>query len=525
MASGGKSGYLESGENMPQGFFEKKMEQTCLFEDPNQLYDYYRASLRDIRPDAPTFESDMPRRNNYSQDRLNLRFTGARVSTVPDLPDGTFLEFDGLQRDPRGTTTDPNFMSYRRQQEARGKFIPMSYDDDMSVPSGGGRAPARVIADINDNFYAVKNRLKIFDDSMGNINTGGIGNRKQYNTAECMQEFDGVAPEIRDEICYTRSSNVNKLSNDTSIGWRRTTDNRFQIAHYGQVRKMMAPDKENVVKNKSNTHIGHDIQVNWQDQNVSKSLALEMIDLSRRKQMDIERGKSVIFPSIEVMQRNLGRKLTPEDLVGFNRLNVNHSQDATANANLNGQMTSHVTGRSTRPMLDSNRMKKLVINPHILTFMASTNKKMTPREVKDLRNEIKQGIAYEGLLLQQQGNKTKGATKFDNELLWDSLANFERGKSMKLANYKKMVQMTQTDRNMMDYEEYKKEQKHAQMRKQNLGVPDLYNPDAADYDQEVTGLEYVTARMSGPLSNKYMNAYIDKGDTDNIELNEITART
>ncbi len=88
----GTDSIVGSGSLMPESFYLKKMETTCIYEDPDQLENFYRQSLKDISPDKPFFESDQPRYNNFSQDRLNLRHYGKRVETLPYLPDGTFLD-------------------------------------------------------------------------------------------------------------------------------------------------------------------------------------------------------------------------------------------------------------------------------------------------------------------------------------------------------------------------------------------------------------------------------------------------
>jgi hypothetical protein len=130
--------------SVPISEYLKKMEQTCLFEPEDQLDNYMRDSLKNTDTDTPLFESDQPRRDNHSRERLSLRHTGRRTEAEPFLPDGSFLDYEFLNADPRGTAVGPDMMKHRKQQEARGKFIKMGYDDDMSVPSEG-RSQARVL--------------------------------------------------------------------------------------------------------------------------------------------------------------------------------------------------------------------------------------------------------------------------------------------------------------------------------------------------------------------------------------------
>lgn len=507
----GKSGIQGSGSNMSTAMYLKKMEQTCMFEDPDLMDSYYRSTLKNMHCDKPMFESDQPRRDNYSEDRLNLRHSGARVTTQPFLPDGTFLDFDGLEGDSRGTAIDPNMMLHRKQQEARGKFIKFYSDDDTSVPSEG-RTQARVIADIKGQFYRVKDQMKIFDTSWDSRHNGGTKQILRTNTAECMQEQSGREYEMADAMCYNTKNVTNDLSNNTSIGWRRTTDNVFQVAKYGLTRKIQDKKSNNFLKNRQNTTIAHDVLVSYQGQNVMKSVGLKMIDLAKNKQNSLQFGEATDFAkSKNGIQRS--QKLTPKDLSGMMAQSVDVSQNDSAHTMLKGEQVSHVTGKMTKQRSDLNMKKKGLVDMYIVSYMANNNRKLNKNVLSDLRDEIYQSADFIGLL-NEQNNKQNSVVEVKNELLWSSMANFERGTSMKLQNYKRGAdKLGAKDQGDFAFEEYKKEQKTSDQRRGNIDNPNQYIFDATEFDQS-PGLEVVGTKLIGGMGSKYTRENMDNGDID-----------
>lgn len=518
----GKSGISGSGSLMTEASYLKKMEQTVIFEDPNMLENYNRQTLKDIRPDAPFFESDQTRRDNrLSTDKLSLRHHGNRSNGVEAyLPDGTFLDFEGLTKDKRGLALDPNMNLHRKQQEARGKFIKQGIDDDNSVPSMGWH-PTNVVKDIKGQFYNVKNRLKIFDESMSTINNSGVRKHASTTIDQCLQQTDERAPEMQDQMCYTRSNIINDLSNNTSIGWKRTTDHLFKVAKYGAMRGQASGKNQNFLKNRSNAQIDHDVLLSYQDQNTSKLLTIKMIDLAKQKANDMESGKGAML-GFSLSNAKRARKITNNDLTGFAHNNTDESMITSAHTMLNGEQVPHLSGGAVQPIVD-NVMRKVVIDPFIIDYMASINRKMTTKEVKDLRDSVYRSAAFTGLLVSQTNAKCSNKNIVNNELLWQSTANFERGKSMKIANFNRLSGIKGAkDMNMLDFEEYKSKQKTSKQRRGKISAPTLYTMDATQYDNDA-GIEYDRVKLVGKMGSKYTQAY-HMTDTPDNDMEEVTAR-
>jgi hypothetical protein len=498
-----------SGSLMPESFYLRKMEQTCLYEDPDLLNNHYRSTLKDLRPDAPFFESDQPRYNNYSEDRLNLRYHGKRVPTEPYLPEGTFLDFQFLEKDPRGIALEPDFSKYRTQQEYRGRYIKHGNDEDNSVPSSGWH-PTHVVRDIKGQFYNMKERIKIFDESFDGRHNGGVYVNKLHTSGVCLQDNDERKPIMRDEMCYNRANVINDLSNDTSTGWRRTTDHRFQVAKYGQIRGNAPLETSNWNKNRSNAKIDHDINLSWKDQNVSKTMVLKMVDMANKKRNDINSGRTVYLNESEDNQMGRSRKLTPQDLIQI-RTNVDKSQVDAPHTTLNGQVVNY---RQAHPQLDTTRASRIIMDPTIVDFMLSVNRKMPKHELNDLREEIEQtGETFQ--ILVENGNRI-GTQEYGNEMLWESEADYIKGESVKIANYAKLgYQLAPVGQNIQDmsFEQYTKNSKEGGQRR-GAQTNDLYNMEVLDYDNKF-GRDIDAVKQIGHMGNKYVRHLTDYEGTNN----------
>ncbi len=507
-----------SGSYMPEDMYLKKMEMSCIFEDPDQLNNHFRNTLKDMRPDKPFFESDQPRHNNFSKDRLNLRHCGKRVTTEPYLPDGTFLDYEFTIKDPRGVALGPDMMRHRKQQEMRGKFIKHGNDEDNSTPSSGWN-PMHVVQDVRGQFYNVKNRMKIFEESMDSRHNGGASQKHLTSTGVCMQEVSERAPIMRDEACYNRSNVINDLSNNTSIGWRRTTDHRFKVAKYGQIRGNAPLSTQDWSKNRGNARLEHDVLLSWKDQNVSKQLTLKMIDMAQKKYNDIEAGKSVLLSQSQDTQTR-SKKLTSRDLVEI-KSSITESRDSAPNVLLNDERKNRA---GVQQIMDSNKMEKIIIDPIIIDQMCSINRKMGPREQDDLRESIEQSNENYGILI-EQSNNTSLYGDSNNEMLWESEANYERGTSMSVANYSKLATSTFVNSKSgdgTDFEQYTKNSKQTDQRRGRL-TNELYNLNAIDYDTSY-GKEMSSAKQVGVLGSKYMRQFMDKENTEN-QMGDLTAAT
>ena len=504
----GANTIVGSGSLMSEDHYIRKMEQTKLYEDPMAMDNFYRRELKNMKPDKPIFESDMPRYENKSYERLNLRYHGTRSEFEPYLPDGTFLDHDFLSKDPRGNAVGPDFKQYRKQQEARTKFIRHGNDADNSIPSSGW-SPHQVIVDIKNQMPNLKQRLKIFDESQLGMQRGRVAVNRLDESKICLFENDERKPIMRDEICGNRANYVHELSNFIPTGWMRTTDHKFKIAKYGQLRPLAPLSTQNWSKNRSNTKLDHDILVSWKDQVVPKSLMLKMIDLSKQKYNEMESGKNVLFGE-DTTQDVRSRKLTPRDLAGIQAQNSVESQDETSSSSINSNNVSHISGRTLIHNPNDKKIEKAVIDPDIIEQILSINRKMAPRDMDDLRDHIEQSDEEKGIMIEEKNATSRGLDRL-NELLWSVNAEYDKGESMKIANYGRLAKNTIVSRsNQCDTvtDQITTNSKILGQRKSRLAPSTMYNMNTVEYDTQY-GPERLNAKLVGPMGSKYMRKYLD----------------
>jgi hypothetical protein len=515
----GTDSIVGSGYEIPQFYYLKKIEQTCIFEDPDQINTYFRKELKDLKPDKPFFESDQTRYNNYSSDRLNLRHGGRRTLNEPYLPDGTFLDFSFVEKDPRGNAVEPDMRNYKKQHQSRTRFIKFFPDNDDSINESYVH-PTQMQMQIKNEFYNTKNRMNVFDTSLESRHNGGTYNKGLTSTGICLQEIDEKNISMRDEACSNNTRKTTDLSNDTSIGWRRTTDHRFTVAKYGQSRGTALLSDQDWNKNRGSSRIEHDILVSYQDQNIPKSLVLKMADIARQRKNEIKSGKTMQFASSQ-QQLNSSRRITTDDIGDFNYNSTTQTRSSDPHTLLNGEQISHRSGKDYIPKYDPNIFDKIILDPTIFDNMIRINNKMAPREMDDLRNQIEQSNENKLLLIHQK-NKQVNMNINNNESLWQVETNYEKGKSKKLVNYSKTNSNTYInkpfDAENINYEDYKNKSFCSAQRRGNIKMSNFHDPDT-QYDNDY-GKEISRSHLVGPLGSKFTRDYIER-ETSTIDQNNL----
>lgn len=509
-----------SGYHMSEDDYLRKIEKTCIFEDPHQVKDYHLQQLKNLRCDKPFFESDAPRYNNLSQDRLNIRHGGRRTLTEPFLPDGTFLGH--TEKDIRGIVLEPNMRKHRDQQFSRSKFIKFYDDSHMHIPESGVH-PTNMQMKKKGAFYQVKDRLKIFDTSKIGMHNGGTNNNILTSTAVCLQKTDAKSPEMADEMCYNTARMVTDLSNDTSIGWRRTTDHKFKVAKYNQKRLKLGTNEQDWAKNRSNTSLEHDVLVPYQDQNIPKSLVLKMDDIVKQRELDMKAGKTINFKDSTTPALR-ARRITVDDL-NTKRSTVQTSPE-DPHYLLPSSQAPHMSGKSCIPVYDAEIADKIIMNTTIFDHITSVNKNMTRKQKDDLRNSIIQSSKNPILLLDQY-NKNRTNKNITNRALWESEPVHHKTKAFKFVKFKNNNKNVPAGQNInidnVNYEKYKLSSKEWEHRHSNSNIPQIYEPDVL-YDTSY-GVEVEGERHTGPMKGKFTRDLMDReyNKFDNNNLKEILA--
>lgn len=211
--------------DLPTKFIIDKLETTRIYEDPEDINQFSRRSLKDTSAAPPLFAEE-DRRKVDTRTILNLRMEGAPCADMPYHPD-TFL--DEHISDTRGADNQPDWKEYNRQRRARGKFIKFYNDSDNSIHEGyvgPGEIGEKKQALLRD----AKRKMNWFSTSKdGRATSAGVG-------VKLKSDLNYVVAEDFTEDLETRQLHRNytvALSNMLPIGWYSTTDHEFAVARYG----------------------------------------------------------------------------------------------------------------------------------------------------------------------------------------------------------------------------------------------------------------------------------------------------
>ena len=104
--------------DLPAHMIRDKFAVTDFEEDPEDLNNYSRATLRNRNTDAPSLQHEDQRRVD-SRMMINIRTEGGRSAEIPDHSEA-FIEV--IDRDPRGPSNEPNWRHYNNQRRARQEY-------------------------------------------------------------------------------------------------------------------------------------------------------------------------------------------------------------------------------------------------------------------------------------------------------------------------------------------------------------------------------------------------------------------
>lgn len=270
----GRGGRAASGAfgDVPQEVIDYKYEVTDLYENEEEVDLFHRSMLTFGGPDPQNFEHEQTRYDNHSEERLNVRYQGARSEFKPYHPE-IFTGF--TERDPRGTATDPDMRKLYDQSRFRGRYIRYYNDSDHSIPESG-RDERDVIYDKRKMFYPVKNRMKWFSTSKdGRHNGGALGARMTQDINNLTT--DGELIDLNKGRAHIhRGDKTTIKSNYLPMGWYRTTDHEFKVAHYGKVYKNMEAGDIDLRRAKGQAHADHSEIVEYRGSAVPKALVQRM---------------------------------------------------------------------------------------------------------------------------------------------------------------------------------------------------------------------------------------------------------
>lgn len=455
---------------IPYDEYLRKIQQTDLKEDPDQYEKYIRGQLADFRPDDPFFESDQVRDPNDrgsgfgSRERLSLRYSGARSEEEPYLPDGTFLDHEFMERDPRGTQNTPDFAAARKQREARAKFVKFYNDDDYSVPETGIN-PVQMVSLIRGAQQQFKDRFKNFDESMDSWHNGSAAVRGDRSHV-AMITTDGTIINLAEATQALRQDPVNVLSNRTAAMLRHTAaDHRVKTSKYGVVRPTMNIDYNSWNTNRYNSYLDHQIPIEINGQMVNRGLAMMILDLEGQratKQM-VTHGTDYDDSQVNLL-REMKLKLNPDDLYKMIMIGMTSAtQTKSANQEFfeGKQVIRHAKfDGDVRQLLNAGEL-----NHDIAASMVQSNRELGKQRTDDLRKLVRKSAADYGLY-KENSNRPASMRKVKNTLVREGLdtRSIEDQKETKTYGGIKPAE-NYNPHEILDFEAFKKNSKTTQHRK------------------------------------------------------------
>jgi hypothetical protein len=300
----GQSGY------MPPEMHLKKLEQTCMYEREDLLNDFFRSTLKDTTPDAPSFAQDLPRetQDELRSNVLNIRHSAARTPAEPIHPD-LFLGF--TERDKRGYhNSGPDMRKYVNESKKRTRYIDFVSDhaSDWTVP-GGTRSDVRFIKDLRKTFEASRQRIKVFSTARDNRSVGFTGFKTGGMATVAKTTLDGTILDINDANGLQRKDNTKLKEDLIKVGYRQTGDHRFAVAQYG----LTSARQKHYNIHSANSHVQEDRKFDIHPSEVKNRLLINMMkEVDRRKHLEVYRHDMKDSFQESVNSQNKIRKLVSD---------------------------------------------------------------------------------------------------------------------------------------------------------------------------------------------------------------------
>ena len=473
----GMRGLAASGAygDMPSDLLIRKMQNSTMPENPSNFEQHMRSLLADFSPDPISLASDAPH-DPHSAERLSLRYSGARTDADPYLPDGTFLDYEFMERDPRSQMLTPDMRQHVKQQVARASLIKFYNDDDYSVPESG-IAPAKMVKNIRSTQNSFKNRYTNFEESYNGMdNTKRIA-KITHNIIDNV--IDTPLLSITDAVYQNRPDAVSQLSSDPTIAFRHSTpDHRVKISQYGQVRSNVSPLILDWKKNRNNSNVDHARMAMLEGELVNKTLANLIIDLAGQRANKMESNKGSNYGDADIT-RNKAAVIPAKDIVAIMQLSIGSS---VPNANTILTDGKHIIRYGAKPKNDCRVAAGHVqINHEMLESMIKANKKVASKKlVQEIRDKVQQTMYDQGIYYESMNKKAgKQALTANRTRTTDYDRTIEDSKA--IANYSTVEPKRVNKMELLAVDQYGDESQNSQQRNRQI-TKDNTNVNMHSYD-------------------------------------------
>ncbi len=487
--------YTEPGQYgiIPDDIYLRKIAVSDYYEDPDETNQYLRGLMRDFRPDAPSLASDEfrsgdDRGGGYgSVERLSLRHSGARSEVYPDLPDGSFTDWEFMERDPRGIATGPDMRKHYEQQMARAAFIKKSPDDDYSVPEIGVN-PEEMVRNVRATQPIFKKYFQNFDESMDSWHNGGTVKtvRTMSDLPKC--QLDGTVMDITEATHRNKLDAVSRLSNDPTTAFRHSTpDHRVKIARYGNIRTSQGRADQKWDVNRTQSMLDHYAPLPINGEMANRMLADLIVDIERLRvtQQAVAGTPTYGDSSVNLHRKN---KIDPDDYYKLMMMGVLNSHAPSANQAIDGAVNRVGTKpTNTRPVAD-----RAIMNHEVKESMTVATQEAQREKKEDLRKAIYTSASDNGIYYESNNAPSMDMTDFDvthNRKKGIVAHNVEQ--TFEVKNYG----LAQPPENMRrkantDYEWYAEESKKTPAYSASVRQYDIQTPETTEIDQDNARFEF-----------------------------------
>lgn len=476
---------------IPNNIIKQKYEITRNFEDPNQIENYHRSVLMDSGPDPNFFESDQPRKDNHSEEFLNLRHSGGRSEETPDHSEAFF---ELTEKDPRRADLNPLLNQAKEHSYSRANYFRFLNTEDHSVTERE-LPDAKRISNRVDTFYGMKNRLKIFSTSKSAF----VSSKQNKNSSTKYNESDVSFATQMNEF-----NNINKatvVSNNVLMGWERTTDHEFQIASYSDMTNTgNLTTFDSSVKNQTDL----DSQItSFQDQRVSVGLASTMKDIMMEQHSRLQSGdmnyhiEHFIQPIVNKVWLNVD-KLQNREIMNEQNYNEKYEDQ-------NGRSYGNKTSALNKNWESTND------NVQIATFMNMINKTTNPKLKSQLIETVQSAKTRKEFI--SNISRYVGPNKAKLGRDWQETSDWKESFTTENLGSKKPNKYSEVIRNNLDSEKYKNES--IERLTQKIKNPYTKQAENQSYDGQ-SHLELGTSdRLIGKLGSKQVRNYTQSDSVKN----------
>ena len=524
-----------------------KYELTPIIESSDILDNFYRDTLKNFEPDAPTFAYEEKRKNTDSVSKIKLREFGRRAPNEPFVAD---LFLGDTTPDPRSISYEPNMGKYQKQIWHRKDNYKKSFknDADYSVHEAG-IPEGQMNANKKETYKGLKSRYKNFEESTDSWAPSFIVDNNKKSKVN-NSELDAEPIDLQDveNIKYRRDYVTDLSLKSLPIGWDSVPDHKIKIANYTKLLKSKSLNDIDVTKNRNKqTADGKMTETSDVENNLASQLSLITSNFINKKKDSFVSGKDTNFnKSSETQIRSIND--AKEYFKNKELENIEMTQKTQA---INDVFTTLYKVNDIKADIRKN-ISEFFINEKELN--KGNNKEQSNYKIKDKKDLItdilhKSVISNNDSFLNKGNNKSNFINKPRNVandinqskfILTTNIVNEDRlnkTKAYEVINYKAAIYQDNFDKynnvksgidttiNVLDNEK-QLEQRTTGTQQNDTLTTEHYNTDTEFFN---SGINNMAAGTVGVMGNKYMfnkkeyeNSILDTSINDSTTFNKRT---